>query len=48
MESDIEKFFTESYAPTTTRDWNNWYQEYRRYILKITKEYKPKFNKYKR
>lgn len=30
------------------RLWNKWYQDYRRYVLKIQKEYKPKFNRYKR
>ena len=25
------------------RQWSKWYQEYRRYVLKIQKEYRPNF-----
>ena len=37
-------------TPEENRQWNKWYQEYRRQVLKIEKEYRPKVKKqyYKR
>jgi hypothetical protein len=47
MEND-ERFFSERFTPTNMQEWNKWYQDYRKYVLKIPKEYKPKFNNYRR
>lgn len=42
-----ERFFSDAYAPLDTpTGWNKWYQEYRRYILKLPKEHKPKYKKF--